>query len=150
MRESVSTVHTALWLPMFASEMYSILWRWLLHVHGNVFLKVLCCGHLIVFILSNRKSVNGNARMPNVVILVTNFATGNHVTRLVRKDYRVDIRVTVSVVKTVRQNVYLVLVKRLQITTLHPGNNNIKTKSWNKFMEITITLLKMKVHLLRV
>ena len=105
---------------------------------------------LIVFILSNRKSVNGNARMPNVVILVTNFATGNHVTRLVRKDYRVDIRVTVSVVKTVRQNVYLVLVKRLQITTLHPGNNNIKTKSWNKFMEITITLLKMKVHLLRV
>ena len=67
--------------------------------------------------------MNGNARMPNVVILVTNFATGNRVTRLVRKDYLVDIRVTVSVVKTVRQNACLVLVKRFQNTNLHPGNN---------------------------
>jgi hypothetical protein len=91
--------------------------------------------------------VNGNARMPNVVILVTNFATGNRVTRLVRKDYLVDIRVTVSVVKTVRQNACLVLVKKFQITNLHPGNN-IEQNHGNKFMK-TIILFKMKVHLFR-
>ena len=80
--------------------------------------------YMIVFI--NRNPVNGNARTENAVMLVTNCAKGNHVTRFVRKNCLAGIRVAVSAVKTVPQNVWVVLTMKYRTTTRNPGFKKMK------------------------
>ncbi len=74
--------------------------------------KVCIVVKFLIVICFNRKPVAGNASTRNAPILVTNFAIGSHVTSLVTKPYLVVINVTASAVKTVHQNVCLVLVKK--------------------------------------
>ena len=69
----------------------------------------------------NRKCANGSVRMPNAIILVTNFATEKRATSRVLKCYFAAIRVTDSAVKFAHLNVRLVLSSKCLRKTRQPG-----------------------------
>ena len=93
-------------------------------MRGNVFSILLFIFKFYILIL-HRKCASGSARMPNAIIVVTNFATENRATSRVPKSYIAVIHVTGSAVKFVHLNAHLVLASKCLTKTGQPGTVTI-------------------------